>query len=133
MDERNEKLKGVHIDLARVVLRASTMVSFRIIEGVRSAERQRQLFAAGKSKTLNSRHLTGHAVDIVPVVDGKISWEWKHFFPMAEAMGRCARDMDIPLEWGGSWKRATDPDFLKLSRTFPDGAHFQLPWQEYPK
>lgn len=132
MDDRDKKLAGVHIDLCRVVLRAGTFVSFRIIEGVRTPERQRQLFAAGKSKTLNSRHITGHAVDIVPVVDGHISWDWKHFFPIAHVMGECARDMNIPLEWGGSWKRADSPDYLKLSKTFPDGAHFQLPWKEYP-
>lgn len=127
-----ERLNGVHIDLVNVVIKASDMVEFAILEGVRSPERQRALFEAGRSHTMNSRHLTGHAVDIVPVVSGKISWEWRHFFPIAKVMEICSGDLGIPIEWGGSWKRAGELGFLTLSKKFADGAHFQLPRKEYP-
>ena len=75
-----KKLAGVHPDLVRVVRRLiDEGVQFKVIEGVRSLERQRALFAAGKSKTMNSRHLTGHAVDLAPVVKGQILWDWPLF------------------------------------------------------
>ncbi|HDL7463755.1 TPA: M15 family metallopeptidase, partial [Yersinia enterocolitica] len=85
-------LLGVHPDLVKVVRRALelTPIDFKVIEGVRTLERQRQLVKAGASQTLNSRHLTGHAVDIVPLPDGKVSWEWKYFYPMADAMKQAA-------------------------------------------
>lgn len=113
------KLKGVHPDLVAVVGRAIQLTEqdFRVIEGIRTVERQRQLVAKGASKTMNSRHLTGHAVDIAP---WPITWDWEHFYPIADAMKEAARELDIPLEWGGDWN------------SFKDGPHWQLPWREYP-
>lgn len=118
-----ERLKGVHPDLQRVVRRAIqlTEVDFTVLEGLRSVERQRELVRKGASKTMNSRHLTGHAVDIAPWIDGRVSWDWKYYYPLADAMKAAAREIKVPLEWGGDWK------------TFKDGPHFQLPWNEYPR
>ncbi|OWF78896.1 M15 family metallopeptidase [Yersinia rohdei] len=115
-------LIGVHPDLVKVVRRALelTPIDFKVIEGRRTLERQRELVKAGTSQTLNSRHLTGHAVDIVPLPDGKVSWEWKYFYPMADAMKQAAAELGIAVEWGGNWT------------TFKDGPHFQLPARQYP-
>ncbi|EKN3362604.1 M15 family metallopeptidase [Yersinia ruckeri] len=115
-------LIGVHPDLVKVVRRALelTPLDFKVIEGRRTLERQRELVKAGASQTLNSRHLTGHAVDIVPLPDGKVSWEWKYFYPMADAMKQAAAELGIAVEWGGNWT------------TFKDGPHFQLPVRQYP-
>ncbi|AJI88306.1 D-alanyl-D-alanine carboxypeptidase family protein [Yersinia rochesterensis] len=115
-------LNGVHSDLVKVVRRALelTPIDFKVIEGRRTLERQRELVKAGASQTLNSRHLTGHAVDIVPLPDGKVSWEWKYFYPMADAMKQAAAELGIVVEWGGNWT------------TFKDGPHFQLPARQYP-
>ncbi|CNI36644.1 putative phagelysin [Yersinia rohdei] len=115
-------LIGVHPDLVKVVRRALelTPIDFKVIEGRRTLERQRELVKAGASQTLNSRHLTGHAVDIVPLPDGKVSWEWKYFYPLAEAMKQAAAELGIAVEWGGNWT------------TFKDGPHFQLPARQYP-
>lgn len=114
-------LIGVHPDLVKVVRRALelTPIDFKVIEGRRTLERQRELVKAGASQTLNSRHLTGHAVDMVPLPDGKVSWEWKYFYPMAEAMKQAAAELGIAVEWGGHWT------------TFKDGPHFQLPARQY--
>lgn len=38
---------------------------------------------------MNSRHLTGHAVDIVPIIGGKISWNFDDLSP-AKAMAQSA-------------------------------------------
>jgi peptidoglycan L-alanyl-D-glutamate endopeptidase CwlK len=115
-------LVGVHPDLVMVVNRAITMtpVDFAVIEGLRNKTRQKQLVESGASGTLNSRHLTGHAVDLGAWVDGEIRWDWPLYHRIADAVKRAAAELSIPIEWGGDWK------------TFPDGPHFQLPWKEYP-
>lgn len=116
-------LRNVHPDLVLIVRRALTLstVDFRVIEGVRTAERQRQLVRNGSSKTLNSRHLTGHAVDLAPLINNKIPWEdWGAFHQVAKAMKQAALEMELPLQWGGDWK------------SFKDGPHFELPREVYP-
>lgn len=117
-----ERLKGVHSDLVSVVERAIvlTEVDFRVQEGVRSIERQKELVAAGASQTMNSRHLTGHAVDLVALIAGKPHWDWPLYHRIAEAMKQAAEENDIDLEWGGDWT------------TFKDGPHFQLSRSKYP-
>ena len=114
-----QNLSGVHPDLVSVVKRAIeiTEQDFSVIEGVRNINRQRELVKSGKSTTMNSRHLTGHAVDIVPY---PVSWEWEDFYPIADAMKQAAEELSISLEWGGDWK------------SFPDGPHFQLSRKDYP-
>ena len=118
-NKSRRKLHGVHPDLVAVVQRAIeiTEQDFTVLEGLRTVERQQQLYNTGKSKTMNSRHLTGHAVDLAP---WPITWDWDHFYPIADAMKQAAEELDIPLEWGVDWK------------SFPDGPHFQLPWKDYP-
>lgn len=115
-----KKLKGVHPDLVAVVERAIEISEqdFSVIEGMRSVKRQKQLLADGKSTTMNSRHLTGHAVDLAPY---PMSWDWKYFYPIADAMKQAAEELDVKIVWGGDWK------------SFPDGPHFQLDWGAYPK
>ena len=73
-----ERLVGVHPDLIIVMSFAiyETDLDFAVIEGMRTLERQKELVKQGASKTLKSRHLTGHAVDIAPYIDGKIRWDW---------------------------------------------------------
>ena len=114
-----QRLSGVHPDLVAVVKRAIkiTKQDFSVIEGIRSVERQRELFKSGASTTMNSRHITGHAVDLAPY---PVSWDWEYFYPMADAMKQAADELDVDLEWGGDWK------------TFKDGPHFQLSRKSYP-
>jgi peptidoglycan L-alanyl-D-glutamate endopeptidase CwlK len=116
-----ERLAGLHPDLISLItsLNASGE-AFAVIEGMRTFERQKWLLKEKKTTTLNSRHLTGHAIDIAPVVNGKVSWDWKDFHSLETAMKRTSREKGIPIEWGGDWK------------SFKDGAHWQLPWKEYP-
>lgn len=118
-----KNLRGVHPDLKKVVQLAIrlTKQDFTVLEGVRSESRQRYLYKTGKSKTLNSRHLTGHAVDIAPWVDGKVSWDWDHYWALEAAMKEASQRLGIPIEWGGDWKSPKD------------GPHWQLPWRVYPK
>ena len=114
-----QNLSGVHPDLVAVVKRAIQITGqdFTVIEGIRNIDRQRELYRKGKTTTLNSRHLTGHAVDIAP---WPISWEWEEFYPIADAMKQAAEELEVDLEWGGDWK------------SFPDGPHYKLSRKAYP-
>ena len=117
------KLRGVHPDLVRVIKKAAeiTKVEFAVIEGLRTLERQKQLVAAGASKTLKSRHLTGHAADVVPLVDGRIRWDWPLYHQLAATVKAAAKAENVAVTWGGDW------------RTFKDGPHWELSWKAYPK
>ena len=99
------KLAGVHPDLVKVIKRAIeiTPVDFTVIEGLRTKERQAYLVKKGASKTMRSRHLTGHAVDIAPIVDGKVSWNMKDYKPIVEAVKQAALELKIPMEHGYDW------------------------------
>lgn len=118
----SDRLTGVHPDLIRVVKRALeiTTVDFAVLEGVRSKARQEQLVKAGASQTLNSRHLTGHAVDLGAYVSGSVRWDWPLYYKIADAVKQAAAELGVPIEWGGDWQK------------FKDGPHFQLPRKEYP-
>lgn len=111
------RLKGVHPDLVRVVKRAIelTKQDFTVLEGLRTKERQKQLVAKGASKTMNSYHITGHAVDVAPIVNGQVSWDWKYYYPVRDAMKAAAKELGVKVEWGGDWK------------SFKDGPHWQVP------
>ena len=123
LDARAEKaLSGIHPDLARIIRRAAetTPVDFTVTEGLRTLERQRRLVATGASRTLKSRHLTGHAVDLAAKVDGRVRWDWPLYARLAQAVKAAADDLGLPVIWGGDW------------RSFRDGPHFELPREAYP-
>lgn len=115
-------LLGVHPDLAKLAQRALELspVDFTITEGLRTLARQQELFKQHKSMTLASRHITGHALDVAAMLDGKVTWDWKQYEAIAKAFKQASAELDIPIEWGGDWT------------TFRDGPHFQLPHKEYP-
>ena len=109
-------LKGVHPDLVKVVEKAITLteIDFRVTEGLRSKTRQIELVNKGASKTLNSRHITGHAVDVVALIGGGVRWDWPLYDKIAKAFKQASKELNIPIIWGGDWKN------------FKDGPHFEL-------
>lgn len=123
LSARSEKnLVGVHADLQQVVRLALTLteVDFGVIEGLRTIEKQREYVASGASRTMNSRHLTGHAVDLMAYVGSEGRWDWPLYHKIADAMKGAASQLGIPIVWGGDWK------------TFKDGPHFELDRKAYP-
>lgn len=115
-------LEGVNPALVAVVRRSLELspVDFGITEGLRSRERQKQMVAAGASQTMNSRHLTGHAVDVVAYLGSNISWEWKYYEQIAAVFKQAGKELGTAIEWGGYW------------RSMKDGPHFQLTFRDYP-
>ncbi|SJM37803.1 Peptidoglycan L-alanyl-D-glutamate endopeptidase CwlK precursor [Psychrobacter pasteurii] len=114
-----ERLHTTKPELQRLIKRAIeiTPIDFVVLEGKRDIQRQKWLVANGKSKTMNSRHLTGDAVDIAPIKNGAVSWDWNDYYPLAKAVKQAAKELNIRVEWGGDWT------------SFKDGPHWQLPWK----
>lgn len=137
------RLAGVHPDLVRLAEEAiaTSGTDFAITEGLRTIERQRELFAAGASKTMNSRHLTGHAIDVVALVGNEARWEFELYRRIAAHFSMASMRLGIPIEWGACWCPIDgDEDHLDAlvaayvrrcktagSRPLIDGPHFQLP------
>ena len=110
------KLNEVNPDLQKLVKNAIGLstIDFGISEGMRTKERQKILYDTGKSQTMNSRHLTGHAVDVYAWKDGAVSWEFEDYETINVAFSQAAKLTNTPYVWGGSWK------------SFKDGPHFEL-------
>jgi peptidoglycan L-alanyl-D-glutamate endopeptidase CwlK len=112
------RLQGVHPELVRVLEKAITSSphDFSITEGVRSPERQRQLVADGASRTLMSRHLTGHAVDIAVIKEGKAVWDFPLYQEVATHIKKVAEEEGVQLIWGGDWRGLRDGVHYELDR-----------------
>jgi peptidoglycan L-alanyl-D-glutamate endopeptidase CwlK len=117
-----DRLTGVHPDLVKVIEEAikESPFDFSISEGLRTKERQKELFDAGKSQTMNSRHITGKAIDIAVLLEGKVTWDFKHYQTVADHIKKVAKELEIELVWGGDWQ------------SFKDGPHFELQRSVYP-
>ena len=105
-----KRLQGVHKELCSVVSRAIvlTTIDFGVSEGLRTLERQKELVKEGKSQTMKSNHLTGHAVDLVAFIDGKVNWDHDNYVEIAEAVRKAAEELKVGIRWGGAWKFEQD-------------------------
>ena len=139
-----DRLEGVEDSLVVVVKRAIelTKVDFGVSEGVRSAERQKELVAKGASKTMKSKHIDGLAVDLVAYISGRVSWELNLYDDIADAMAAAAKEHGVTVRWGGAWHiddigtwqgKMEDAmtTYIDLRRSqgkrpFIDGPHFEL-------
>lgn len=115
-----DRLKGVHPDLVRVVKKAIeyTPIDFRITEGLRTKERQAYLFKKGATRTMRSRHITGHAIDFVALPGGAVSWDFPLYIQISQAFKKAAAEVGVPIIWGGDWKSFRDGPHIELNRKF---------------
>ncbi|AUZ06372.1 putative D-alanyl-D-alanine carboxypeptidase [Vitreoscilla sp. C1] len=117
LSERSrERLKGIHPKMVEIIERAMelTDIDFMITEGLRTREQQAKYVKAGRSQTMNSRHLTGHAVDVAVLIDGVLTWEWKYYEQLSKYFKQAAQELGVKMTWGGDWK------------TLRDGPHYQI-------
>lgn len=146
LSKRSESnLLGVNAGLVATVRRAIafTRIDFGVSEGLRTIQRQKELVAKGASKTMNSRHISGNAVDLVAYIDGRVSWELNLYDDIADAMRAAAKEIGITVRWGAAWNV---PDITKWNgsmesammnyvdtrrkegkRPFIDAPHFEIP------
>lgn len=141
-----QHLEGVKPQLINVVKLAITLTKtdFGVTEGLRSREKQENLVKEGKSRTFNSRHLTGDAVDLVAYIDGKVSWETAPYYNLARAMQEAGIKLKVNIIWGGIWDTPLNMLSSNLEKEvidyhqrfkqknpnrkpFFDGPHFELP------
>lgn len=110
------RLRGVDERLVGVIKAAAEIseVPFQVTEGLRTRERQAYLVKTGKSKTMNSYHLRGKAVDVVAMPGGEVSWNLADYKAINAAVQKAAKKAGVTITWGGSWK------------TIIDGPHFQI-------
>lgn len=139
------KLDGVNPNLVKVVKRAIelTKVDFAVTEGLRTPERQREMYEKGASQIKEGgTHVAGRAVDLAAFVGDRISWELRLYDDIADAMKAAAVELNVGLRWGAAWNV---PDIRHWSgtmesammyyvdtrrkqgqRPFIDGPHFEL-------
>ena len=142
------ELVGVHPRLVAVVRLAIELTEqdFTVHDGIRTIDEQRRYVEAGVSRTMDSMHLVqastgmGHAVDLVPYVNGKLRWEWEPIYVIAEAVRDATRALSTPIRWGGCWQEVTTTtasmrelvaDYVEKRRragrsAFIDGPHWEL-------
>ena len=123
LDKRTaDNLRDVHPELVRVFLNARQLTSGLrpiVTQGMRDLKTQRRMVKARASKTMNSRHLTGHAIDVAFIVGRTARWDWPLFHDFSDIMKAVAEECGVGITWGGDWKMR-------------DGPHFQLNWDDYP-
>lgn len=133
LDERSEKrLEGVNPTLVSIIRRAAKRLPFAlfVVEGLRTRERQAELYAQGRTKpgkkvtwTLHSKHLDGKAVDLAPLINGAIDWaDLSKFDAIAKAMQDAAKEVGVSVRWGGDW----DMDGQPRERGESDSPHFEI-------
>lgn len=143
-----KELEGVKTELVLLSRRALELSTqdFCVYDGLRTVKEQEAYVAKGTSQTMNSKHLKGLAVDLVPWINGKPTWDWDAIYPIACAVDAAAREMGIEnkIRWGGAWDRLLsdfhgDPAAYKRvveeygarqralgkSKVFIDGPHFE--------
>lgn len=131
-----DNLKGVHPNLVKVFTEAikTTPIDFTIVEGVRTAERQIQLYRQGRDlpgqKVTNvdgvkkkSNHQVkgdgyGHAVDVYPYIDGSVRVTEKYvdayLKKISDHVKEVAEKLNIGITWGGDWRNPYDPPHFEL-------------------
>jgi len=144
-----QKLVDVHPSMVDVVKYAIkvTKIDFGVTFGVRTLEEQQKLFDAGRSQTMNSKHLKqddghSHAVDLMAYVDGEACWELNVYDDICDAMKTAAQEFGTAIKWGAAWSEGDIRDYPATSedamnayidlrrsegrRPFIDGPHFEL-------
>ena len=139
-----DRLEGVDERLVAVVKQAitTTKIDFGVIQGMRTLEMQKALVAKGASQTMKSKHLTGHAVDLMAYIEGRGSWELNLYDDLADAMKEAGDTLGVRLRWGAAWhindlrkweytmedamNSYIDTRRSQVRRPFIDGPHFEL-------
>ena len=146
-EKSRKELDGVHPRLVAVVERAIEVTDqdFSVHDGLRTQAEQAVYVRRGVSRTMRSKHLPqpdgyGHAVDLVPYINGKLRWEWEPIYIIADAVRKAARELRVRVLWGGCWSELTDnlkpvhilvDDYVRLRKgigktAFVDGPHFEI-------
>ena len=111
-----KRLDDVNSDLVKLMCNSiyESPYDFGITCGLRTQEEQAKLVADGLSQTMNSKHLTGDAVDISVYYRGRLTWDFHYYKEVARHIKIISKELNVPIIWGGDWK------------TLKDGPHFEI-------
>jgi peptidoglycan L-alanyl-D-glutamate endopeptidase CwlK len=119
-----DRLKGVDAKLQNVLNEVVKIYDVFVIEGVRSKERQKELYAQGATKVLYSKHMDGLAVDIAPYPYDPD--DIKRFFYMAGIIKTVALSLRLTVRWGGDWNQDQEFAGRDPNQKFNDYVHFEI-------
>lgn len=115
---------GMHPDLIRIIQTTAERLPFEIMipsdGGLRTEAMQAALVKKGASTIMNSRHRTGHAVDLCALVDGRDVWTDPYARTIAQMMQAVAAEQNVNLTWGGDWKSGDTPHFELTRKDHPE-------------
>jgi len=145
------ELEGVHPKLDKLAWAtiSASPVNFGVFDGLRTPAQQNALFRRGAStidgfnrigKHQRQEDGFGHAIDLVPWIDGRFQWDWDALYVITEVLHVKAIELDVQIRWGGCWRhinplKGSPENWVaeyvkrKLSagkRAFNDGPHFEL-------
>tara|TARA_Y100001938_G_scaffold146190_1_gene224567 strand:- start:284 stop:664 length:381 start_codon:yes stop_codon:yes gene_type:complete len=114
------RLRGVDVRIINILNELIKIMDVTVIEGLRSADRQKELLAKGATKVKYSKHMDGKAVDIAPY---PIDWKDRDRFHYMGGMIRgIAKQLNVPIRWGGDW----DSDGEVKDNGFDDLVHIEI-------
>ena len=120
------QIENLHPVLKAVITEALavTPIDYGVLPlgGARTAEQQHDLYLQGRfghpGKIVTdkdghknpSNHQVkadgfGYAVDIIPFMGGKPTWNWEFYFPVIAAVAKVAKAKNVSIRWGGVWDR----------------------------
>ncbi len=105
-----KELDGVKhelVECSELALTKYSRIDFCCYDGIRTLKEQQQHMKDGTTKTMKSKHLDGLAVDLVPWINGKPTWDWNGCYEIARAMDAAATEFGFAdhIRWGGAWDR----------------------------
>ena len=126
--ESKKNMDGVDLDLVLVMRHALRygIMDFSVVEGIRGRAEQNRYYDLKKSRVRwpHGKHNVtlvdpiGKALDCVPYVKGRPSWNHYHCSVLAGGILLSAGILGVPLRWGGNWdmdgEPITDQDFQDL-------------------
>lgn len=104
-DRSKSRLEGIEPKLIALTELAIdyTKIDFGVTCGMRTVAEQQELVDSGASQTMDSKHISGQAVDVVAYIGPRISWELNLYDDIADAFKIAAIETDTPIRWGAAW------------------------------
>jgi len=125
--QSKDRLDTCHPTLRAVFTTVIRFIDCAIIDGYRTKERQTIYFQEGKSRVQwpNGKHnkVPSLAVDVVPYVNGAVSWKKEHCIYLAGVVMGVSAEMGVPVRWGGNWDM--DGEVI-TDQSFQDLVHYEI-------
>lgn len=130
--QSEKKLAGVDMDLVAVMRHALKygVMDFSVVEGIRARAEQDRYYDLEKSlvrwphgkHNITMENPIGKALDCVPYVNGRPSWNHYHCSVLAGGILLSAGVLGVSIRWGGDWDMDGEPI---TDQQFQDLVHYE--------